>query len=53
MRAVWASRQEELLKDWLVSPHVFAHMVDRLRDFAVPYQHCLAPEAANVMCTST
>jgi hypothetical protein len=21
-------------------------MVDRLRDFAVPYQHCLAPEAA-------
>ena len=23
MRAVWASRQEELLNDCLVSPHVF------------------------------
>jgi SRSO17 transposase len=45
MRAVWASRQEELLNDCLVSPHVFAHMVDRLRDFAVPYQHCLETEA--------
>jgi hypothetical protein len=39
MRAVWASRQEELLYDCLVSPHIFAPMVDRLRDFAVPYQH--------------
>ena len=45
MRAVWASRQEELLYDCLVSPHIFAHMVDRLRDFAVPYQHCLETEA--------
>ena len=45
MRAVWASRQEELLHDCLVSPHVFAYMVDRLRDFAVPYQHCLETEA--------
>ena len=45
MRAVWASRQEELLHDCLVSPHVFTHMVDRLRDFAVPYQHCLETEA--------
>ena len=45
MRAVWASRQEELLNDCLVSPHVFAHVVDRLRDVAVPYQHCLETEA--------
>src|SRR5713101_2689263 len=45
MRAVWASRQEELLNDCLVSPHVFAHMVDRLRDFTMPYQHCLETEA--------
>ena len=45
MRAVWTSRQEELLHDCLVSPHVFAHLVDRLRDFAVPYQHCLETEA--------
>jgi hypothetical protein len=45
MRAVWASRQEELLSDCLVSPHIFAHMVDRLRAFVVPYQHCLETEA--------
>lgn len=45
MRAVWASRQEELLHDWVVSPHVFDDMVDRLCDFVVPYQHCLATEA--------
>ena len=45
MRAVWALRQVELLNDCLVSPHVFAHMVDRLRAFAMPYQHCLETEA--------
>jgi len=37
MIAVWAQRQEELLSDCVVSPHVFAHMVDRLGDFFVPY----------------
>jgi len=46
MRAVWAQRQEELLSDCVVSPHVFDHMVDRLCDFAAPYQHCLQTEAA-------
>ena len=45
MTAVWASRQEELLSDCVVSPHVFEHMVDRLCDFVVPYQRCLETEA--------
>src|SRR5919205_3949847 len=45
MIAVWAQRQAELLRDCLVSPDVFNSMVDRLRDFAVPYQHALATEA--------
>jgi hypothetical protein len=45
MRAVWAQRREELLSDCVVSPHVFAHMVDRLCDFVVPYQQCLETEA--------
>ena len=45
MRAVWAQRREELLSDCVVSPHVFAHMVDRLYDFVVPYQQCLETEA--------
>jgi len=34
---VWASRHEELLNDCVVSPHVFDPLVDRLRDFVVPY----------------
>ena len=33
----WAQRQEELLRDCIVSPDVFNHMVDRLRDFVAPY----------------
>ena len=37
MTPVWAQRQEELLRDCLVSPDVFDHMADRLRDFVVPY----------------
>jgi hypothetical protein len=36
MIAAWAQRQAELLRDCLVSPDVFDHMVDRLCDFAVP-----------------
>ncbi len=52
MRAVWEQRHEALLSDCVVSPNVFAHMVDRLHDFAVPYQHCLETEAdkRNVHC---
>src|SRR5262249_41810053 len=46
MRAVWAQRQEELLSDCVVSPFVLDHIVDRLCDFAAPYQHCLETEAA-------
>ena len=37
MRAVWAQRHEELLSDCVVFPGVFDRMVDRLRDFVVPY----------------
>jgi len=38
MTPAWAQRQEELLSDCIVSPDVFNHVVDRLRDFVVPYQ---------------
>jgi SRSO17 transposase len=46
MTPAWAQRQEELLRDCLVSPDVFNPMVDRLRDFVVPYQHVLATKAS-------
>ena len=46
MIPTWAQRQADLLRDCLVSPDVFQHMVDRLRDFAVPYQHALEPGAS-------
>ena len=39
MTLAWAQRQEALLRDCIVSPDVFNSMVDRLRDFVVPYQH--------------
>jgi SRSO17 transposase len=45
MTPAWALRQEELLRDCVVSPGVFNHVVDRLRDFVVPYQQALATEA--------
>ena len=45
MTPAWAQRQAELLSDCIVSPEVFDHMVERLRDFAVPYQHALETEA--------
>ena len=41
MTPAWAQRQEELLRDCIVSPDVFNHVVDRLRDFVVPYQRAL------------
>jgi hypothetical protein len=44
MRAMWASRQENLLSDCVVSPHVFDHLLERLDDFVVPYQHALETE---------
>ena len=37
MTPAWAQRQEALLSDCIVSPDVFDHMVERLRDFVVPY----------------
>jgi SRSO17 transposase len=45
MTPVWAQRQEALLSDCIVSPDVFNHVVDRLRDFVVPYQRALETEA--------
>jgi len=45
MRAVGASRQEDLLNDCVVSPQMFDHLVDRLCHFVVPYQHCLETKA--------
>ena len=45
MTPAWAQRREELLSDCIVSPDVFHHMVDRLCDFVVPYQHALETEA--------
>src|ERR671922_1994825 len=46
MTLAWAQRQEELLWDCTKSPDVFNSMVDRLRDFVVPYQHALGTEAS-------
>jgi SRSO17 transposase len=45
MPPAWAQRQEALLRDCIVSPDVFNHIVDRLGDFVVPYQHTLETEA--------
>src|SRR6201988_4490888 len=45
MTPAWAQRQEALLSDCIVSPDVFDHMVEHLRDFVVPYQQALATEA--------
>src|SRR2546428_9058191 len=45
MTPAWALRQEALLNDCIVSPDVFNHMMDRLGDFVVPYQHALEAEA--------
>jgi len=39
MTPAWAQRQEEWLSDCVGFPDVFDHMVDRLRDFVMPYQH--------------
>ena len=45
MTPLWAQRQAELLRDCIVSPDVFASMVDLLCDFVVPYPHALETEA--------
>ena len=45
MTPAWAQRQEALLQDCVVSPDVFEHMVERLRDFVVPYQRALETAA--------
>ena len=53
MTPAWAQRQEELLSDCIVSPDVFNHMVDRLRDCVVPSQTVWRPRRATGMSTST
>jgi SRSO17 transposase len=45
MTPAWAQRQEALLRDCVVSPDVFHHMVARLGDFVASYQHALKTEA--------
>ena len=45
MTPAWAQRQADLLRDCIVSPDVFASIIDRLCDFVVPYQHALETEA--------
>jgi hypothetical protein len=53
MTLAWAQRQAELLRDCIVSPDVFASIVDRLCDFVVPYQHArLRARPTNAICTS-
>jgi hypothetical protein len=47
MTPTWAQRQEELLRDCIVSPNVFGPIVDRLGKFVVPYQQALE---ASTMC---
>ena len=54
MTPAWAQRQEALLRDCLVSPGVFASIVERLYDFMVPYQHALVRrESAQYECRKT
>ena len=45
MTPTWAQQREQLLSDCIVSPDVFNPMVDRLRDFTLPYQQALETEA--------
>jgi len=45
MTPAWAKRQAALRSDCIVSPDVFDHLVDRLRDFVVPYQRVLETQA--------
>ena len=46
MTPAWAQRPADLLSACIVSPDVFQRMVDRLHDFAVPYQQALETEAS-------
>ena len=50
MTPAWAQRQAELLRDCIVSPDVFQHMVDRLSDFPLPYQHVAGVSQVLITC---
>jgi SRSO17 transposase len=45
MTPAWEQHQKALLRDCVVAPDVFHHMVDRLGEFVAPYQHTLETEA--------
>jgi hypothetical protein len=45
MTPAWGQRQEAWLRDCIVTPGVFASIVDCLCDFVVPHQHALETEA--------
>ena len=53
MTPAWTLRQEELLRDCIVSPDVFNSIVDRLCAFVMPYNTRLRPRPASAMSTST
>ena len=46
MTAVWALRHEDLVRACVVSPHMFAPLVDRLCDVVAPFQYCLQTEVS-------
>src|SRR5262252_2722390 len=45
MTPTWAQRMEALRLACIVSPDASNHMVDRPREFVVPFQHALETEA--------
>ena len=46
MTPMWAPRHGDLRRACVVSPHVFAHLVDHLWDVVAPAQHCLETEVS-------
>jgi hypothetical protein len=50
MALTWAQRREELLSDYMVSPDTFNPMIDRLAEFAVPYQQAMEIETDVAGC---
>jgi len=46
MTRAWPQRRADLVRDCLVSPEVFASLVDRLCAFVLPYQQALETEAS-------
>jgi hypothetical protein len=53
MTAMWVPCHEDLLRACVVSPHVFAHLVDRLCESLRPINTVWRPRRGSVMCTAT